>query len=349
MNKVFIHATNIHQGGGRSLLCALLMQLDSQHDFILSLDSRMPLPEGLPKNISIRRVAPSVIDRLKAEIWLVMSVKPKDTVFCFGNLPPLFRLCAMTSVFVQNRYLVEDVSLKGFPLKIRIRLFIERWWIRSRRANVDKYIVQTPTMKRLLEVNFEPKVSIQILPFIDEPHGYMREFPEFSGGVTSEFDFVYVGSGEPHKNHRRLIEAWCLLAQQGLYPSLCLTLDKGRFSELCSLVNEMRQRCAVNIVNLGLLSHPDVLALYRKSAAAIYPSQFESFGLPLIEARQAGLPVLASELDYVRDAIDPEQVFDPNSSTSIARAVRRFLRVSEPPLPLLDGVQFLASILNKNL
>jgi hypothetical protein len=67
----------------------------------------------------------------------------------------------------------------------------------------------------------------------------------------------------------------------------------------------------------------------------------------LIEARQANLPVLASELDFVRDVLDPEQTFDPESSISIARAVKRFMGVNEQPLPLLDAARFLASVLAK--
>jgi hypothetical protein len=61
----------------------------------------------------------------------------------------------------------------------------------------------------------------------------------------------------------------------------------------------------------------------------------------LIEARQAGLPILASELDYVRDVIDPEQTFYPGSPTSIARAVNRFIGIEEQALPLLDAQDFM--------
>ena len=68
---------------------------------------------------------------------------------------------------------------------------------------------------------------------------------------------------------------------------------------------------------------------------------------PLIEAKQAGLPILASELDYVRDVLDPDQTFDPNSDISIARAVKRYLGIAEEPLPLQDANGFLDYILSK--
>ncbi|MDD5226632.1 MAG: glycosyltransferase, partial [Candidatus Omnitrophica bacterium] len=143
------------------------------------------------------------------------------------------------------------------------------------------------------------------------------------------------------------IEAWCLLAGEGLFPSLRLTLEKEHFPELCSWIEQRTAQCKLKVENTGNLSHGQVKQLYDQAGALIYPSTFESFGLPLIEARQAGLPVLASELDYVRDAVDPEQTFDSGSALSIARAVKRFLKVEEQPLLLRDAGKFIERILER--
>ena len=77
----------------------------------------------------------------------------------------------------------------------------------------------------------------------------------------------------------------------------------------------------------------------------IFPSTSESFGLPLIEATHAGLPILASELDYVRDVCSPVQTFDPTSPVSIARAVKRFLAAPEPALQLRSPQEFWRELL----
>ncbi|MEY3882717.1 MAG: hypothetical protein RIQ94_3513 [Pseudomonadota bacterium] len=258
-----------------------------------------------------------------------------------------YKLKGHTIVFVQNRYLIDDVSLNKFPLKVRLRLAMERLWLAGKLNNADEFVVQTQSMKRLLEIKIQGLKPIHILPFVAEPNGYMRNVLE--GGVKkdNDFDFLYVASGEPHKNHQKLIEAWCLLAQEGLFPSLCLTLEEARFSKLCQKVDAMRQQHNLKLTNVGDLHHDDVLALYARSGAVIYPSNFESFGLPLIEARQANLPVLAPELDYVRDVLDPEQTFDPNSPVSIARAVKRFMGVYEQTAPLLDAKGFITTIFGK--
>lgn len=345
--RVFIHATNVHQGGGRSLLAALLKTLHGKTEYVLSLDERMPIPLDMPHNVLTKRVKPSIVRRLEAERWLAQNVAPEDRVLCFGNLPPLFKLRGHTAVFVQNRYLIEDGKLDGLPPKVRLRLVMERLWLSGKMSNADEFIVQTPTMKRLLEKKTRGTVPVRVLPFAAEPGGYAHSLPQVKAQNENTCDFVYVASGEPHKNHRRLIGAWVLLAEEGLFPSLRLTLDEARFAGLCREIEAVRQRYGLKLKNTGDLSHQDVLALYGKAGAAIYPSTFESFGLPLIEARQAGLPVLAPESDYVRDVLDPEQTFDPGSPISIARAVKRFMGVAEQPLPLLDAAQFMASVSGK--
>jgi glycosyltransferase involved in cell wall biosynthesis len=95
-------------------------------------------------------------------------------------------------------------------------------------------------------------------------------------------------------------------------------------------------RVSNNSVPSGQIS-----GLYAQCGALIYPSLFESFGLPLLEARLAGVPILAAERDYVRDVITPAVSFDPESSLSIARAVMRYEGWGEePPMPG-DAASFL--------
>jgi glycosyltransferase involved in cell wall biosynthesis len=346
MAKLFLHATNTHQGGGSALLNALLQALPEDGKSVLSLDDRMEIPASMAHTVQIQRTKPTLLQRFIAEKWLAQSVASEDIVLCFGNLPPIFKLRGRTLVFVQNRYLIDDVPLNGFPLKVQLRLAMERLWLSKRMKNVDEFIVQTPTMKRLLEEKTEGKMPVNIFPFMAKLGDYSRKVSIPVLPNNNNFDFIYVASGEPHKNHCRLLEAWCLLAEEGIFPSLLLTLSEVQFATLCREIDVMRQRHGLNVTNAGELPHQDLLSLYHKAGAVIYPSTFESFGLPLIEARQAGLPVLAAELDYVRDVLDPEQTFDPESSKSIARAVKRFMGKEEQALPLLDAHGFIERILN---
>lgn len=348
---------NVHHGGGRTLLVSLLKALPCSSISVALLDSRLLISLPGFDAIYVKRVKPSVIERLTAEWWLVKNARAGDTVLCFGNLPPIFKINCRVVVFIQNKYLLENVGLFGFSWKTKLRLSIERLWFNWKVKNVDQFVVQTQSMKAALQLrlgltdnlNSGNEKSIAILPFTNDVNSYQRKLLTNPNpkSKSNDYDFIYVASGEPHKNHITLINAWCLLAKDDYFPSLCLTLDRVHFPELCELIDLKKSQFTLKIENLGVLPHDKVLNLYTIAGALVYPSTFESFGLPLIEARQAGLPVLASELDYVRDVLDPEQSFNPESATSIARAIKRFMGIDEPPLPLLDAKGFMDQIFHK--
>jgi len=350
MSRLFIHATNVHHGGGKSLLTALLQSIPANLKVVALLDSRMILPSDIAGNLEIRFTLPSIWQRLKSEWWLVQNIHPQDVVLCFGNLPPLFKLQGHVAVFIQNRFLVGRIALGDFPIKSRLRLALERLWLLRRTVNADEFIVQTPSMKTaLLSLGCVRKQPVHVRPFASMPGDCQRKMGHENGGQEyKQYDFIYVASGEPHKNHRQLVKAWCLLAEQGLFPSLCLTVDPSVSTELCAWMDKQKLRYKLKLENVGFIPHKQILQLYTQAHALIYPSRFESFGLPLIEARQADLPVLAAELDYVRDILDPEQSFDPDSSVSIARAVKRHLGMGEIPVQLLDATKFLLRLLERN-
>ena len=153
-----------------------------------------------------------------------------------------------------------------------------------------------------------------------------------------------MADGEAHKNHRVLLAAWQLLARDGLHPSLALTLSP-RDVTLKRELEALAVDAGLRIKDLGQMPHENVLSLYSTARAMIFPSTSESFGLPLIEAMHMGLPILAPELDYVRDVCSPVQTFDPTSPISIARAVKRFLALPEPVLQLRSPQEFWRELL----
>jgi glycosyltransferase involved in cell wall biosynthesis len=345
--RFHLHAVNVHQGGGAVLLNALLKSVTIP--LYLSVDQRMSLSEFVGREIYIDVVKPSLLHRFLFEIFQANKILPGDFILRLGNLPPLFKLKGHVAVFLQNRYLIDPILLQELPLKSRVRIFIERLWLSNRLSNVDEFIVQTPTMKKYLELKTRGRVPVRVLPFIDSADCNSDHRGHHVEGKDCIYDFIYIASGEPHKNHVELLKAWSLLANEGIFPSLCLTIDEVNFRSLSDLIKNLCDVERLMITNVGILDHCEVLTLYKKSKALIYPSKFESFGLPLIEAIQAGLPVLASELDYVRDVLDPDEVFDPGSSVSIARAIKRFIGKDRESLKLLDAEQFLESIYPKGI
>ncbi|MBP1732994.1 MAG: glycosyltransferase, partial [Deltaproteobacteria bacterium] len=133
---LIISAPNVHLGGGLRLLSALLGAIGEDFQGCLVQDERVQLPKGFPRNVVVYRIHPSIWGRLRSEWFLRKSTGIGDSVLCFGNLPPIFRLRGKVLLFLQNRYLVEPRSLKGFPFLNRLRITLERLWFRWGKRNV---------------------------------------------------------------------------------------------------------------------------------------------------------------------------------------------------------------------
>lgn len=332
--RLIIHAPNIHQGGGKALLLPLLEAAGKRSGVTVLIDSRLEIPDELSRSIAITRISPTISGRLAGEGILYRLAQDHDIILCFGNLPPLFSVRGRVFVFLQNRYLVDRCPLDGFPARVKWRLMVERLWLRHCRAHANTFIVQTTSMQQLVISVLGQ--AVEVMAIFPELSGYQRRRSQSGADRTTMYDFLYVATGEPHKNHSNLIEAWKILAADSLYPSLCLTIAESDSPDLFRLIEKVKRDYKLNLINVTVVSPTEVRHLYSQARAMIYPSFMESFGIPLVEARQAGLPILASELDYVRDIVDPEEAFDPRSPQSIARAVKRFLQVPELPLHILS-------------
>lgn len=329
----------MHQGGGLRLLIALLERRENEFDKI-QLDSRAKPYLALKNPGKVTWIQKSILARLRAEWLLFRECKPGDTLLCFHSLPPIFPVNAKVVVFAQNHLLLSRLPIDQYTWTIRARLHIERIWLTLFSHRTSRFIVQSPTMANLLRQRLSSSVNVRVSPLFDD----LNRLSKTQSNRDRSFDFLYVADGEHHKNHRNLLEAWQLLAAESIRPTLALTIDAKRYPELCAHLTERSKAHNLRIFNLGLVPMSEIQGLYLTSGALIYPSTFESFGLPLIEASRTQIPVVASERDFVRDVSCPVHTFDPESPLSIARAVRRFIGDPEQPVALNSPDEFLAEV-----
>jgi glycosyltransferase involved in cell wall biosynthesis len=130
---------------------------------------------------------------------------------------------------------------------------------------------------------------------------------------------LYPARRWPHKNHERLFEAFALLRQDR--PELRLVLTGGGdFSEVPAGV-EAR----------GLVSRAEVVSLMQRAAALVFPSLYEGFGLPPIEAMACGCPVASSNAAALPETVgNAARLFDPHDPRAIADAVVEVLGDPQP-------------------
>lgn len=319
-----IFAPNVRAGGGLVLLQALLSNWIGSAELHAVLDKRARTKLAIPSNVAVNWVDGGLLGRVRAERQLASVARTADCIFCFHGLPPVFARkssVARVVVFLQNRLVIERGSLRGYPLKTRLRITLERFLFRRNIPQASSVIVQGQGMARDLSALFAGEKNSPLI--------HVRPFAALATAVPApvlepRFDFIYPASGEPHKNHHGLMAAWEHLKQEGLTPSLALTLGP-QDEALWRSLQHRAEVAGLNVTNLGQVSQEVMTETYGQAQALIFPSTKESFGLPLAEAAALGLPIVASELDYVRDVSEPVESFDPLSAISIARAVKRHL------------------------
>ena len=161
------------------------------------------------------------------------------------------------------------------------------------------------------------------IPFYDNKKYTTGDHKPFERRVKDEF--VFISNPSPQKNYPRLLDAWEYLLEKDFTPRLHVTIDDTA-PGLIERVKELNGRGA-RIVNHVYL---DPRELYFNCPYLIFPSIIESFGLPLIEAADSGMKVIASDLPYVHDVIKPSLTFDPFDKIAIANAVTNAM---DPELP----------------
>jgi glycosyltransferase involved in cell wall biosynthesis len=323
--SLLISAFGIHMGGGLVLLKALLIAATGDARELL-IDKRFSGQEDLQlDNTKIKIVQRNLRSRLIALFSIALRAKSTDILLCFNSLPPLARSRAYVITYVHAPHFVGGHIGITYPYLTRFRHTIERFWFKLGLRFTDEIWVQTDTMADRLLAN-HPACIVHVIPLVDhviaEKLNKHTQLNVKDNGL--QHSFFYPADGVGHKNHINLLLAWKRLARYGLFPTLLLTLRSDELSYSAARAGISLAELP-NVVNLGRISREAVLEKITCSSALIFPSLAETFGLPLLEARVLGRPILASERDFVRDVCVPTETFDPESPRSIARAVRRFV------------------------
>jgi glycosyltransferase involved in cell wall biosynthesis len=131
--------------------------------------------------------------------------------------------------------------------------------------------------------------------------------------------FLFVGRKEPHKNLPRLTAAF---AASRSSRAIRLVFSGPQDRRVVELAERHRVRDAVSFT--GVLTDRELAACYRGAVALAFPSLYEGFGLPIIEAMACGVPVLTSNVTAMPEvAGDAALLVDPTSTEAIAQALDR--------------------------
>lgn len=311
-------------------LARALARLAPQNEFELSYPSTYPridLTEGsssLPANLKAARVNVGPLGRHWWSIGLPGYVRKRGIDLFHGTNYdiPLRRRCATVLT-------IHDLSLMTHPEtheKPRVRRARRRLRLMARESTA--IITPTESVRRevcsLLRVIPEKVFAVpeafrdcfRPVPY-ETTQEVRRRF-----GVTRDF-LLTVGTIEPRKNVGALVRAFANILRRNPRPDLQLVIAGNKGWLTSDFFSEVeRSGVTDQIVFTGYLFDDDLRALYSSCLLFIYPSIYEGFGLPPLEAMACGAPVIVSRIPVLMETTQGAVAyFDPASDDDLTRTI----------------------------
>lgn len=299
-----------------------LLQLGSSYRFRLYFRAPPP-PDAFA--LAERRAIP--FPRLWTHVRLSWEMvrRPPDVLFVPAHVLPLIhpRLSLAT---------VHDLGYLHFPrahpLAQRLYLDLSTRW--NARAAAHLLVDSEATKDDLVDRYSAPAEKITVAyPGYDETLAPVRDAAAIAAakarhGIAGDY-FLYLGTLQPRKNLSRLVTAFAALrsAREESGPVLVLGGRKGwlyddLFAQVRCLGLEDR------VVFPGYVPEADKAALLSGALAFVFPSLYEGFGLPVLEAQACGCPVICSNTSSLPEAAGEAAVLvDPVDTAALAQGMAR--------------------------
>ena len=210
--------------------------------------------------------------------------------------------------------------------------FTREWHYRGSARMADRVLTISEFSKRTLAEHYEiAPEKIHVAPLCPDPRFHRAEaIARRPQAALPDAPFLFYPANRwRHKNHDTLLRALRLLAEKGVRPHLVLT---GHDVEGGYPVAQKAAEygVAAQVFSVGYVSVEELAWLYRNAAMTVFPSLFEGFGLPLVEAMAAGCPVACSRAASLPEiGGDAVETFDPHAAPEIADAIARLLHEPE--------------------
>lgn len=229
---------------------------------------------------------------------------------------------------------IHDLILLRFPTKrattlnaltYRIKYAAYRHVIRTAVRKAKRIITVSEFTKRDIMERFGTDASRVAVTYeaADPAPETFRDADLASKGVVKPY-FLYVGNAYPHKNLEALLETFAGLRKDGLDAQLVLVGKEDYFYErLRTEAESLGLLGDDSVIFWGYAEDEDLPSLYRGARAYVFPSHFEGFGLPPLEAMRFGTPVVSSDASCLPEILgDAARFFDPKDSGSMATAMK---------------------------
>lgn len=325
------HAIGARQGGNEtyiSNLIAALAELDQYNRYTLYLASARAAEKwrGRWPNFEVRQLPPPTpLVRVPLALAYELRRRPVDVLHVQYTAPPFCPVPVIATIHdLAFEHLPETFTRRG---RTQLRLTVRRTAARAARiATVSEFsrqdIIQTYQLEPEKVVVTHNGVEARFNPQPQSENEVAEVRQRF--GIARDF-LLAVGSLQPRKNLLRLLRAYARLrsTRPDFTPQLVITgrrlwLANEIFAEI------RRQPWAADVIVTGYVADEDLPSLYRAATALVYPSLFEGFGLPPLEAMACGTQVITSNTSSLPEVTGEAAILiDPYNEDELAAALHR--------------------------
>jgi alpha-1,3-rhamnosyl/mannosyltransferase len=274
----------------------------------------VPLPEGPALEPVLRRVpsdlaipAGWMVKLLRCLEPLLIAADKNDVLFAPNYfLPRRFQLAQGARVAT-----IHDLGLHRVPWTL------QRATLEELKGKLEHQVFES---SRLITVSGAVREELKELGYAEPErvrvvhHGPGQlsavEPSPLPEGLPSQFG-LHVGTLEPRKNIEVLIKAWRLV-RHTLRPAPALILC-GRYGWKAESIRSSVEKATTErwLFHLGYVEDAQLAALYRQASVVVFPSLYEGFGLPAVEALQAEVPLVCSDIPVLRETTAGAALFAP--------------------------------------
>lgn len=331
------HAVGSKLAGNESYatnLIEALAQIDSSNEYTLYVttpaayerfDRRWP-------NFTVRSTLPHTpLIRIPLTLTAELRARPVDVLHVQFTSPP-FSPCPVVAS-------IHDLSFEHLPqtFKRRSRTQLRLTVRRSARRAARIVTLSEHTRRDIVDTYDVAEDRISVIPLAAPAHfgpvSNEKELQQVRNKYGIAGDYILsVGSIQPRKNLPRLVRAYASLRKKrpkGKLPKLVLV---GKCAWLYDeTLNTLKETgMEESVILTGYVPESDLPALYSGAVCFVYPSYFEGFGLPPLEAMKCGTPVIAGNRTSLPEVVgDAGLLLDPFDIDSLAHAIEQLVDNSD--------------------
>lgn len=244
-----------------------------------------------------------------------------DTLWSPGYTAPFFASCPQVVSILDMQYKTHPQDLT-FLARWTTDILVQAGARRARRVIAISEFSKTEIVRHT-GISAD---QIDVTPLAAES-SFSQARPEIDAGIPSPY-LLCVANTYPHKNVHALIEAYA--AVQKNFPHHLVIVGKPRLGESLTEAAIKKLTDPTRLHRIDGVSRERLISLYQRAALFVFPSLYEGFGLPVLEAMMAGTPVLTTRCGAIPE-VGGETVdyFDPNKPGDLAARVSALLAGAE--------------------